>query len=326
MQTLVDNHGRTFPYLRLSLTEACNYSCTYCLPDGYRAEGRNRFLDGDEIARLLRAFGDLGMSKLRLTGGEPSLRKDLPDIIRIAAGLPCIRQVALTTNGCRLPHLVEGWREAGLTCLNVSLDSLDPERFRSITGHDRHQEVVAGIERAFELGFTAVKVNVVLLRGTNDDELPGWLEWIRGRDVSVRFIELMRTGDNGEYFKRHHVRAATLVRQLEADGWRRKPRAHDAGPALEYEHRNYRGRIGVIAPYAPDFCLTCNRLRVTARGDLRLCLFGHFGIPLRSLLQSDADREALVKRIVGQLGLKEEGHGLHQGLYGITPQLASIGG
>ncbi len=326
MQTLVDNQGRTFPYLRLSLTEACNYSCTYCLPNGYRATGRNRFLSGDEIARLLRAFGDLGMSKLRLTGGEPSLRKDLPDIIRIAAGLPFIKRVALTTNGCRLPKLVDGWREAGLTSLNVSLDSLDPGRFKRITGHDRHQEVVEGIERALELGFDAVKVNVVLLRGSNDDELPGWLEWIRERDVSVRFIELMRTGDNGDYFKRHHVRAARLVQQLEAGGWRRRPRAHDAGPALEYVHRDYRGRIGVIAPYAADFCLTCNRLRVTARGDLRLCLFGHFGIPLRSLLQSDADRETLVKRIAGQLSLKEEGHGLHQGLYGITPHLASIGG
>lgn len=326
MQTLVDNHGRRFPYLRLSLTEACNYSCTYCLPDGYRAEGRNRFLTLDEIGRLLRAFGDLGMSKVRLTGGEPSLRKDLPEIIAQAAGLPSIHRVALTTNGCRLPTLVGRWRDAGLTNLNVSLDSLDRERFRNITGHDRHDEVASGIDAALTLGFDAVKVNVVLLRGANDDELPRWLEWIRDRDIAVRFIELMRTGDNGEYFRRHHVRADNLVQHLEATGWQRKLRAHDAGPALEYVHPDYRGRIGVIAPYAPDFCRTCNRLRVTARGDLRLCLFGHFGIPLRALLQSDADHDALVQRIAGQLGLKAEGHGLHQGLYGITPHLASIGG
>lgn len=326
MRTLVDNYGRSFPYLRLSLTEACNYYCTYCLPDGYRSNVRNRFLTLAEIRRLLSAFADLGMSKLRLTGGEPSLRKDLVDIIAHAASLPSIKRVALTTNGCRLPALVDGWRDAGLTHINVSLDSLDAERFKAITGHDRFAEVVAGIERALQLGFGAVKVNAVLLRGVNDDELPRWLEWIRHRNVAVRFIELMQTGDNGDYFKRHHVRATGLIKQLQLRGWERLERGYDAGPAVEYAHPDYQGRIGVIAPYSPNFCTSCNRLRVTAKGDLRLCLFGNFGIPLRPLLAVDADHDQLVARIADQLGLKAEGHALHAGLYGITPQLASIGG
>jgi GTP 3',8-cyclase len=326
LQALVDRHGRTFPYLRLSLTEACNYRCSYCLPDGYVADGRPRFLTLDEIARLVRAFAALGMRKLRLTGGEPSLRKDLPAIIAAVSAIPGIRRVALTTNGCNLPRHVRLWRDAGLTALNVSLDSLDPERFHAITGHDRFAEVTQGVEQALTLGFDAVKLNAVLLRDRNDDELPAWRDYLRDRDVTLRFIELMQTGDNRAYFERHHVRAEALENQLLDDGWQLVPRAADAGPAREYAHAGYRGRIGIIAPYSKDFCASCNRLRVTARGDLRLCLFGDFGIALRPLLQSDADHDALVARISTQLGLKAAGHGLHQGLTGITPHLASIGG
>lgn len=326
MRVLVDHHGRSFPYLRLSLTEACNYRCTYCLPDGYHADGSPKFLALDEIERLVRAFAALGMSKIRLTGGEPSLRKDLPAIIAAVAAVPGIRRIALTTNGCRLPRLVRNWREAGLTAINVSLDSLDAARFLAITGHDRFAEVSEGIEQALGLGFDAVKVNAVLLRGRNDDELPAWLEYLKERDLAVRFIELMQTGENREFFARHHLRAESLQRHLLAAGWQLRERAADAGPALEYAHPDYRGRIGVIAPYARDFCAGCNRLRVTARGDLRLCLFGKFGTPLRPLLQSDDDHDALVARIATQLGLKAAGHGLHQGLTGITPHLASVGG
>jgi cyclic pyranopterin phosphate synthase len=326
MQTLTDPQGRSFPYLRLSLTEACNYRCSYCLPDGYVADGKPKFLALDEIRRLVPAFSTLGMSKIRLTGGEPSLRKELPRIIQTVAAVPGIKKIALTTNGCRLPHLVEPWRESGLTALNVSLDSLDGTRFLAITGHDRFAEVAAGIDKALTLGFDAVKINVVLLRDRNDDELPAWLEYLREREVSVRFIELMRTGENRAYFERHHLRANVIEQQLHEGGWSLLPRAADAGPAREYAHPDYRGRIGIIAPYAKDFCVGCNRLRVTARGDLRLCLFGDFGIPLRQLLQSDADQDTLVSRIATQLGLKAAGHGLHQGLTGITPHMASIGG
>ncbi|HEY4531344.1 MAG TPA: GTP 3',8-cyclase MoaA [Luteimonas sp.] len=326
MVALVDRFGRSFPYLRLSLTEACNYRCSYCLPDGYRAEGRTRFLELDEIVRLVRAFAALGMSKLRLTGGEPTLRKDLLPIIAAVAAVPGIRRVAITTNGTHLPRHVRAWREAGLTALNVSLDTLDAERFRAITGHDRYAEVTEGVEMALGLGFDSVKLNAVLLRGRNDDELPAWFDYLRERDVAIRFIELMRTGDNLDFFERHHVRAEAIEQQLVEAGWSLRPRAPDAGPAREYAHPAYRGRIGIIAPYSKDFCAGCNRLRVTARGDLRLCLFGDFGIGLRPLLQSDDDFDALVARIATQLGLKAAGHGLHQGETGLTPHLASIGG
>jgi cyclic pyranopterin phosphate synthase len=326
MAALVDRFGRSFPYLRLSLTEACNYRCSYCLPDGYHAEGRSRFLDLGEIRRLVRAFAALGMSKIRLTGGEPSLRKDLVSIIATVSAMPGVRRVAITTNGVNLPRHVGAWRDAGLTALNVSLDTLDAERFHAITGHDRFAEVTAGVEQALELGFESVKLNAVLMRRRNDDELPAWFEYLRGRDLAIRFIELMRTGDNLAFFERHHLRAEALESRIAEAGWTLRPRAPEAGPAREYAHPDYRGRIGIIAPYSKDFCAGCNRLRVTARGDLRLCLFGDFGIGLRHLLQSDDDFDALVARISTQLGLKAAGHGLHQDETGLTPHLASIGG
>lgn len=326
MRVLSDPHGRTFPYLRLSLTEACNFRCGYCLPDGYVAEGRPIFLSQDEVVRLVRAFASVGMRKVRLTGGEPTLRRDLTPIIESVAAVPGVEKIALTTNGTRLPQHVDGWREAGLTALNISVDTLDAASFHAITGHDRLPEILEGIERALDLGFEAIKLNAVLLRDVNDDELPRWLDYLATRPLTLRFIELMRTGDNVPHFERHHVRAESLEAGLQANGWIRMVRAPDAGPAIEYMHPAYAGRIGIIAPYSRDFCAGCNRLRVTARGDLRLCLFGEFGVPLRPLLQRDEDADALVDLIARQLRLKKAGHGLHDGNSGITPHLASIGG
>lgn len=327
MAMLADRFGRGFPYLRLSLLEACNFRCGYCLPDGHQAaHGLPPQLSLVEIGRLLRAFAALGMRKLRLTGGEPTLRKDLVDVIALAASAPGIEKVAMTTNGVLLRRHARDWHAAGLSALNVSVDSLDRARFAAITGHDRLDDILAGVEGALALGFDSIKLNAVLLRGLNDDALPAWLDYLRERDIAVRFIELMQTGDNRDYFERHHVRAQALQSQLEDAGWRALPRAADAGPAIEYAHPQYAGRIGVIAPYARDFCASCNRLRVTARGDLRLCLFGEIGIPLRPLLQDDAQHELLCATISRQLGIKRDAHRLHQGQTGLVPHLASIGG
>ena len=327
MSVLADRFCRRFPYLRLSLVEACNFSCSYCLPDGYRARADlptplNRL----EITRLLRAFAALGMRKVRLTGGEPSLRKDLTDLIAVAARTPGVDKVALTTNGCLLRKRFADWHAAGLTALNVSVDALDRARFHRITGHDRLGDILLGIDQALAAGLPAVKLNAVLLRGLNDDQLPTFLDYVRERPLGVRFIELMQTGTNLAYFKKHHYRAAELEETLQQQGWRVLPRAADAGPAREYAHTDYAGRIGIIAPYSRDFCAGCNRLRVTASGDLRLCLFGTVGIPLRPLLQSDDQADELQAGLISQLGLKSLGHKLHEGDAGLTPHLASIGG
>jgi cyclic pyranopterin phosphate synthase len=327
MNPLADRYGRRFPYLRLSVVPACNFRCTYCLPHGYHAEpGRAGPLSLNEIARLLRGFAAMGMHKLRITGGEPSVRRDLTGVLRTAAAVPGVTRLAMTTNGTLLSHRLHEWMDAGLNAINVSVDSLDRAAFARITGHDRLDDILAGIDLALAARMPAVKLNAVLLRGVNDRELPRWLDYLRDHAVGLRFIELMQTGDNLAFFRDHHVRAETLETELRDGGWQALPRAADAGPAREYRHPDYAGRIGIIAPYSKDFCAGCNRLRVTATGDLRLCLFGEFGIPLRPLLQDDGQLDELVRAIGGQIGRKEQGHFLHEGRTGITPHLASTGG
>ena len=206
------------------------------------------------------------------------------------------------------------------------MDSLDRDGFARITGHDRLEDILGGVDAALADGGMAMKLNAVLLRGLNDDQLPAWLDYLRERNLGLRFIELMQTGSNHDYFQRHHYRAEALERQLLDAGWQPLPKAADAGPARELAHPDYRGRIGIIAPYARDFCAGCNRLRVTAQGSLRLCLFGNVGIDLRPLLQSDAQAQELQASLVSQLGLKAAGHRLHEGDTGLTPHLAAIGG
>lgn len=327
MSPLADRYGRRFPYLRLSVIPACNFRCTYCLPHGYHADAKAAApLSLQEITRLLRGFTELGMHKLRITGGEPSVRHDLTEILRTAATVPGVSKLAMTTNGSLLGKRLHEWMDAGLNAINVSVDSLDRASFARITGHDRLEDILHGVDMALAAGLPSVKLNAVLMRDVNDRELPSWLDYLRDRPIGLRFIELMQTGDNLAFFRDHHVRAETLEAELLDAGWQVLPRAADAGPAREYRHADYAGRIGIIAPYSKDFCAGCNRLRVTATGDLRLCLFGEFGIPLRPLLQSDEQLEDLVRAIGGQIGRKEQGHFLHEGRTGITPHLASTGG
>ncbi|MDA3914992.1 GTP 3',8-cyclase MoaA [Oleiagrimonas sp.] len=327
MSALADRYGRRFPYLRLSIIPACNFRCTYCLPHGYKADPQAAGpLSLDEIRRLLTGFTHMGMHKLRITGGEPSVRRDLTDIMRTAAAVPGLTKLAMTSNGTLLNRRLGEWMDAGLNALNISIDSLDRACFARITGYDRMQKILEGIDMALDAGLPSVKLNAVLMRGVNDDQLPRWLDYLRDHRVGVRFIELMQTGDNLAFFRDHHVRAIELETQIREQGWQELPRAADAGPAREYRHPDYAGRIGIIAPYSKDFCAGCNRLRVTATGDLRLCLFGEFGIPLRPLLQSDDQVEDLVRAIGGQIGRKEQGHFLHDGRTGIIPHLASTGG
>lgn len=323
---LTDGIGRRFPYLRLSVTEVCNFRCTYCLPDGWRKTGPLSFLTTAEISRLAHAFASTGTNKVRLTGGEPSVRKDLSEVIARVAEAPGIDKVAMTTNGWNLEREVGGWRAAGLTHLNVSLDSLDAETFARITGHDRLASILRGLDKALELGFRSVKANAVLMRDSVETGFHGFAEFVRGRPVAVRFIELMRTGDNAAFFADQHVGGAVLRNWLEERGWTPLSRGLDDGPATEWTHPDYAGRIGLIAPYSAGFCDGCNRLRVTARGKLKLCLFGEGGVDLRDLLQDDADAEALTGRIRDALTIKPAGHRLGQGVTGDTRQLAQVGG
>ena len=325
-RNLSDGFGRRFSYVRLSVTEVCNFRCTYCLPDGWKKTGPLSFLTPAETANLAAAFAEVGVSKIRLTGGEPSVRPDLAEIIARLAAVEGLTKIAMTTNGWNLDRRVTQWRNAGLSHLNVSVDSLDRERFQEITGHDRLPAVLAGIDRALGLDFASIKLNAVLLKSTAEAGFNVWAEFVRHRPVAVRFIELMRTCDNADYFAANHVRGSVVTDWLEASGWQLQPKLKDGGPANEYAHPDHAGRIGLIAPYAAGFCDGCNRLRVTARGKLRLCLFGEGGCDLRDLLQRADDRPALIERISGALTGKPAGHRLKDNLPGDLRHLAELGG
>jgi GTP 3',8-cyclase len=323
-----DRFHRKFYYLRLSVTDVCNFKCTYCLPDGYKPTEKKKpsFLTLDEIERVTRAFAECGTSKVRITGGEPSLRRDYTDIIRTVAAQPGITKVATTTNGYRMEKNVKEWREAGLTHINVSVDSLDPKMFYQITGENMFHKVMSGIDAAFDAGFEQVKINTVLLKNQNSQELPKFLAWIKTRPIQLRFIELMQTGEMDSLFQKHHVSGVSIRNHLIANGWLLKINGKNDGPAQVFCHPDYMGEIGLIMPYEKDFCQSCNRLRVSAKGKLHLCLFGDHGVELRDLLSTDEQRTELISRIQGGLKEKAVSHFLDAGNTGMTPNLASIGG
>ncbi|WP_341851050.1 GTP 3',8-cyclase MoaA [Vibrio vulnificus] len=327
-QQFEDRFHRKFYYLRLSVTDVCNFKCTYCLPDGYQPSGQKNssFLNLAEIRRVVKAFADCGTSKVRITGGEPSLRKDFTDIIHTVASTQGIKRVATTTNGYRMEKHIGEWKEAGLNQINVSVDSLDPRMFHQITGENKFHQVMSGIDRAFEVGFEQVKVNVVLMKDLNHNELPAFLHWIKHRPIQLRFIELMQTGEMDTLFQQHHVSGVAIRNHLIANGWLLKVKAANDGPAQVFVHPDYQGEIGLIMPYEKDFCASCNRLRVSAKGKLHLCLFGDRGVELRDLLQKDSQESALIERIQAELQTKSVSHFLNDGNTGMTPHLASIGG
>lgn len=207
------------------------------------------FLSLDEIRRVSRAFAELGTEKVRLTGGEPSLRRDFVDIISAVRENPSIRTLAVTTNGYRMARDIADWRAAGLTAVNVSVDSLDARQFHAITGEDKLKQVMQGIDAAFDAGFEKVKVNTVLMRDVNDRSLNGFLNWIKTRPIQMRFIELMETGDGGNLFRKHHVSGEVIRDQLLALGWQRQERSRSDGPAQVFSHPDYLGEVGLIMPY-----------------------------------------------------------------------------
>ena len=329
MAHLKDNFGRSFPYFRISITDVCNFKCGYCLPNGYqKSENKKEFLSLEEIKRIGKALSELGVCKIRLTGGEPTVRKDFVEIIENLKSLPGINKVVFTTNGYNLKNIAKSVVNAKIDGINVSIDSLDREKFKFITGKDKLEDILIGLKALQELNFKNIKVNAVLLKGVNDSEqdFDSWQQFIESNNVDFRYIELMQTGDNLDYFKKYHVSANVFRDYLLKKEWVHQTAGFDSGPSKNYIHKDFKGKFGIIAPYSKDFCKSCNRLRITAQGDLRLCLFGDTGISLRALLQNDEQIPQLKDLINAQLNFKKESHYLELGNTGITPHLASIGG
>ncbi len=332
MERLTDIHGRNLAYLRVSLTDACNFRCLYCLPDRHpnRQPSGDPFEDQSlsimEIENLVAGFSRLGFRKIRLTGGEPTLRGDLVDIVRKIALVPAIQTVALTTNGHRLAELAAPLREAGLTAINISLDSLNPRQFARITGSRDFERIHQGIQTALRVGIEHVKVNVLLLRNFISAELDAFFEWVRETPVHVRFIELMQTRDNSPFFHSEYLPGDDLLARLEGHGWAERMRGPLDGPAREFTHPGFAGRLGIISPYSHPFCKECNRLRISSRGKLKLCLFGGGEYSLRHLLQSPDRQEELIQTVFSLMKDKQLSHMLHEGIWGSTRHLAGIGG
>jgi len=330
MNILKDSFGRKFPYIRLSISDVCNFKCGYCLPDGYKIDkSDNRtFINTDEIRRLAKALSELGVSKIRLTGGEPTIRKDFFEIIKIIKENSGIKKTVITTNGYRLDKIANDIKNSGLDGVNISIDSLDPKTFKKITGHDRLEEILRGIKNLQKLNFKNIKINAVLLKGINDSEkdFDSWAEFIKNNEIDFRYIELMQTGDNFDYFNKYHVPSKKFTDYLNNNNWVIQTFGKDAGPAKNYLNPKFKGKFGVIAPYSKDFCKSCNRLRITAKGDLRLCLFGNTGINIRHLMQKDSQLEELKDLILKQLNFKKESHYLEIGETGLTKNLSTTGG
>jgi cyclic pyranopterin phosphate synthase len=325
MTPLVDSFGRVFEYLRLSLEDACNFRCVYCLPDGHHKAQEQPPLCASEIGRLARAFSGMGVWKVRLTGGEPTMRRDLIEVARLTAEAPGVRRLALSTNGHRLAELAGPLQQAGVGCVNVSVDSLKPARFAKLTGRNALPGVLEGVHRCLSLGLET-KINAVLLKDGAQDELDDFLALTRSQPLGVRFIELMRTGDNAALFETSHVSAQGLLLRLAERGWMEVPRRAGDGPARRFTKAGHAGSVGVIAPYAKDFCSTCNRLRVTSRGGLRLCLFADSDFSLRHLLQDDGSLGELQHTVRGLLARKEASHYLPEGRFGNARHFAMMGG
>ena len=327
---LKDSFGRRFPYIRLSITDVCNFKCGYCLPNGYQKDksDNRKFLSSEEIEKLAKGLSELGVSKIRLTGGEPTVRKDFFDIIKILKNKSGIKKTVITTNGYRLDQIAEKLVDSGIDGINISIDSLNRDTFKTITGHDRLPEILKGIEKLQKLNFKNIKINAVLLNGINSakKDFKEWSKFIKSNEITFRYIELMQTGDSIEYFKRYHISSRIFTDYLNENNWIFQTHGKDSGPSKNYINPDYKGKFGLIAPYSKDFCKSCNRLRITARGDLRLCLFGSTGINIRHLIQRDDQLDELKDLILKQLQFKKESHYLELGETGLTKNLSQTGG
>ncbi|GGM43386.1 cyclic pyranopterin monophosphate synthase [Longimycelium tulufanense] len=327
---LLDRFGRVATDLRISLTDRCNLRCTYCMPaDGLDWLPRPELLTTAELARLIRiAVHRLGVTEIRFTGGEPLLRRDLEDIIGAAAALHPRPRLALTTNGIGLDRRVTGLVRAGLDRINVSLDTLRPERFRAIARRDRLDDVLAGLAAASAAGLTPVKVNAVLLRGVNDDEAVDLLDFCLAHGYQPRFIEQMPLDPQHGWDRENMVTADEILAALRAaHELTPHPAERGSAPAERWLVDGGPGMVGVIASVTRPFCATCDRTRLTADGQVRNCLFARTETDLRDVLRGGADDEELAELWRAAMWAKAAGHGIDNADF-VQPErpMSAIGG
>ena len=325
---LQDRFGRVLTYLRVSLLKGCNLSCQYCMPE--RIPFRmHEVLSPLELERLVGRFVGRGIEKLRLTGGEPTLRPDVVEIAERLAGLSGVRDVALSTNAVRLRQLAPALFAAGIRRMNISLDSLQPEVFRRITGSDELHKVLDGIEAARAAGFHPIKLNTVVMRGINDGEIEALVCFAAERGLELRFIEMMPTGATHGIQERHFLSNQEVLERLGGEKrWEAVAGEVHSGPARRYRDRTSPASpmVGFINPLSQNFCSQCNRLRLTAEGKLRTCLFGREDVPLRQHLHGPDWRAQLDAAIDAAVAAKPETHHLDQSDWGSMLSFVQVGG
>lgn len=308
-EKLSDRFGRTVDYVRLSITDRCDFRCVYCMAEDMSFLPRQQVLTLEEIARVARTFVSLGTEKIRLTGGEPLVRKDALDLVK-EIGSYGLRDFAMTTNGSQLPTMADPLRKAGLKRVNISLDSLDPQKFHRITRTGHLPQVLDGIDAAIAAGFKGIKLNVVVMKGGNDHEVPELVEFARKKKVDITFIEEMPLGEVSDHDRGQMLCTSDEVRKIISQHHDLVPTPEDSGgPARYYRMPGSNSRVGFISPHSHNFCSTCNRVRVTVEGRLLLCLGNEHSVDLRRVLRGHpVTNDKLRETIINAMDLKPERH------------------
>ncbi len=325
---MIDSYGRRIDYLRISLTDACNLRCVYCMPEDMRFKPRAELLQDDEILAIVRAAAELGTTKIRLTGGEPTIRPGVVELVRSIASVPGIAKVAMTTNGLLLADLAEPLAQAGLQALNVSIDTLNPAKFRRITRWGDLHRVWDGVAAAEAAGIHPLKLNAVVTRGFNEEEVVDLARLSIDRRWHIRFIELMPLGSVADFQQESVVSSAETQARIEAElGPLHPVPGHDGhDPARPYRLAGAQGQIGFISTVTEPFCAGCNRYRLTADGKLRLCLLRDREVDLLTPLRQGCTVEALKTIIHTAVWNKPWGHGLPNGEVPQLRVMSQIGG
>ena len=307
-RTLIDPFGRVHDYLRISVTDRCNLRCVYCMPEeGMEFEPSDKILSYEEITEVVRVLAGMGVRKLRLTGGEPLVRKELEVLVAMLSAIPGIEDIALTTNGIFLAPKAERLKQAGLSRVNISLDSLRADRFKLITRGGDVQKVLNSIDACLAAGLDPIKLNVVLMRGMNDDEIGDFLHLTMGNNLHVRFIEYMPIGHHDQMWKSHYLPLQHVFAACVERGLRYTPvdSVRGNGPSEMYRLDGAKGSFGLIHPVSNHFCKTCNRLRLTADGNIKPCLAWSDEFQVRNAIGDD---EAVRRLFLQALGTKPQSH------------------
>ncbi|MBV9868253.1 MAG: GTP 3',8-cyclase MoaA [Abitibacteriaceae bacterium] len=326
---LCDRHHRVISYLRISVTERCNFRCVYCMPAaGIQLAPRAHLLTYEEIARVVQVGAKLGLSKIRLTGGEPTVRRDLPDLVAMLAAIDGINEITMTTNGVLLASLAQPLKAAGLRRVNISLDTLQPERAAALARRDYFDAVLRGIDAARDAGLTPLKLNAVVMRGVNDDELADLVSFAHSKGAQMRFIEYMPMGVARLNEQNKLMTAREMLERLKTHFDLTPEQDGDlADPARGWVCQRTGARVGFITSISEHFCDTCNRMRLTAEGGLRPCLHQDAEVDVRSILRSNGSDVAIEQAYRDAANLKWAGHHMNDviPLYS-AKEMVAIGG